>query len=484
MSSSESTGSYAAILEQAADRWPDRVGLRYDSQVWTYLDLVRASATAAARLAAGGITAGTRVLLLMENQPEYLIAQFALARLGAAFVTPNPYWTRGEIERAIIASDAAGAIYAQQHEGIARTLDYAVRVEDLLTATPDDTAEPRFADHQDEALYIPFSSGTTGLPKGVVHTGASLCGGVEQLVTHLALTDSDIIQISLPLCHIFGTTMAAAAIRVGAEITLFRRFHLEASLAHIRSAGVTIWPLAGAVAHRLVQRRDLRPEGFASLRYFMWGGSSVPVELARTITRRTGVDFLCSYGMTEAMMVAFNPIDRPDDWQLDSPGFPTIGTEVRLAASGELEVRGSSVALGYAGAPSDSFIDRGWFRTGDLATIAANGRITIVGRIKEMLKVSGFQVSPVEIEDVILTHPDVADAGVVGRSDDRTGEAPVVFVVRTSARLSGDDLAAWAAEHLASYKIPHDYHFVDELPRTAGGKLRRAALATRVWSGQ
>jgi long-chain acyl-CoA synthetase len=470
-------GGYAGYLSRAAARWPSRVGLRFEGQAWTYAALEAQTETAADRLAGAGITSGTRVALLVDNCPEYLIAQFALARLGAVFVTPNPSWTAPEISRALIASGTTAAIHNGRLDEAAGLVDVAVPVHTLSDTVPpraEPTAQPPHA-----PLYIPFSSGTTGLPKGVVHTEASLCGGVDQLCRHLALSAEDRVQIALPLCHIFGATMSAAAFSVGAETTLLRRFDLDASLRHIISERVTVWPLAGAVAHRLAQREDLRPEDFTSLRFFMWGGSAVPAGLAESITARTGVGFLCSYGMTEAMMVAFNPVDDPQHWRLDSPGYATDGTELRLAARGELEVRGPSVAVGYAGLDSPDFLADNWFRTGDLATIADDGRLRIVDRVKDMLKVSGFQVAPTEVEQTLLDHPDVNEVAVVGRSDTRTGEAAAAFVVAQPTGLTSDDLHEWVSSRLASYKRPREYHFVDELPRTAGGKVRRADLQAR-----
>lgn len=455
------------------------MGLRVDGAAWTYAALDAAVERAADALAAAGVSASDRVALVMENRPEYLIAQFALARLGAAFVTPNPYWTPAETKRALTTAATTGVVYDAMFDDLAAAVPIAVPVTRLLGEAPRREARP--GSKTAELRYIPFSSGTTGLPKGVLHTDASLCGGVEQLRTHLALSADDRVPIALPLCHIFGATMCTAALAVGAELTLFRRFDLDTMLRHIAVGNATVLPIAGTVAYQLAEREDLRRADFVSLRYFMWGGSAVPAALARRITELTGVGFLCSYGMTEAMMVAFNPVAEPQKWRLDSPGYPTVGTEVRLSPSGELEVRGPSVAVGYAGMNAAEFGDDGWFRTGDLASVDADGRLHIIDRAKDMLKVSGFQVAPVEVEAALTEHPEVDDAGVVGRYDDRTGEAVVAFVV-ASAGLDSDVLTHWLTDRLASYKLPRDIRFVSELPRTPGGKLRRGELRSRVES--
>jgi long-chain acyl-CoA synthetase len=465
-------GGYYGYLARAAAQWPDRIGLHFDGVDWTYRRLNLAATATAARLAAVGVTAGTRVLLLMENRPEYLIAQFALARLGAVFVTPNPYWTNAEISRAIEASGASAAIHEPRFDTSALALAIPADVvsDGFTLATCPPLQLDWFAPQ-----YIPFSSGTTGMPKGVLHTNASLCGGVQQLQHHLGLSGADRLPISIPLCHIFGTTVSAAAISVGAPITVFRRFDLDEALSHLTESRPTVWPIAGAVAQRLAVRSDLRPEMFSSLRFFIWGGGAVPVALAEQVTTRTGVRFLCSYGMTEAMMVAFNPVDRPNEWRLDSPGQAALDTELRIADNGELQVRGPSVAAGYVGKPSPEFADDGWFFTGDLARIDTDGRLTIVDRLKDVLKVSGFQVAPAEVEEALLSHPAVLDVAVVGRPDDTTGEIPVAVVV-TRTPVTPAELDSYLRPQLATYKRPREYRFVASLPRTSGGKLQRALL--------
>jgi long-chain acyl-CoA synthetase len=471
-------GGFGDYPARAAARWPARIALHFEDETWSYAAFDEAIEAAANRLANKGIHRERRVALLMANRPEYLIAQFALARLGAVFVAPNPHWTVPEVERALAVSGTTAAVHDIRFDDLAAGMKTAIPADSLLENAPQrsESAAPSSAD----VLYIPFSSGTTGLPKGVLQTQGSLCGAVTQLTRHLRLSADDRLQIALPLCHIFGATMSAAAVSVGAELTLFRRFDLDVSLRHIRTAGVTIWPLAGALAHQLAARDDLCPDDFASVRLFMWGGSAVPVSLAASITDRTGVPFLCSYGMTEAMMVAFNPIDEQDNWRLDSPGYPTEGTELRIDAEGQLEVRGPSVACGYAGAESPDFLPDGWFRTGDRARLADDGRVHIVDRIKDFLKVSGFQVAPTEVEMTLLTHPSVADVAVVGRPDPRTGEAVVAFVVARGDTVDTDALDAWLRDRLATYKRPREYRVVTDLPRTTGGKVRRAELRARL----
>lgn len=484
--------SYASLPARAATEWPERVALRFVDRAWTYREFDVAVESAATRLRAAGITPGTRTALLGENSPGYVIAQFALARVGAVFTTPNPYWTAAELDDALDAVDAGAAIRSDRHRLTARKLPIELTFDEIYCADRELPAESLPTGDRDPfpataEAFIPFSSGTTGRPKGVIHTRGSLSGGVAQMVDHLGVTAEDRLQLSLPLCHIFGTSMMGAALAAGAEVTLFERFDLETCLRHVRDAGVTIWPLAGAVAHHLAAMPGIGADDFPALRYFMWGGSALPAELASAITAKTGKRFLCSYGMTEAMAVAFNPVDRPEDWRIDSPGFPAAGTDVRLGADDEIEVRGVSVARGYAGvdpaANDEAHTSDHWFRTGDVGRIDPDGRLWITDRLKDMIKVSGFQVAPTEVEDELLRLPGIVDAAVVGRRDDRYGEVPVAFVVAVppgepSPEFTIDDVRRELAERLATYKLPRELVFVDSIPRTTGGKVRRSALRT------
>ncbi|AFR46882.1 class I adenylate-forming enzyme family protein [Gordonia sp. KTR9] len=473
--------SISSALSAGARRRPHRVAIETEGVEWTYRDLDTAVDNAAISLHRAGIEAGDRVGIVLDSTPAYVIHQIALARLGAAFVAPNPSWTPHEVRTALRTAGATAAIVDDAHRDHPGNEITLLPVDDTIVpgATPGDEAgPPKVVVNSSGELFIPFSSGTTGFPKGVVHTVGSVSGAVEQLVQHTGLGPDDRMQISIPLCHIFGTTMMFAALSVGARVTLFRRFDFDECIAQLRTGAVTVWPLAGTVAHRLARQPDLGPDQFPALRFFMWGGSPVPADLAATITSKTGVGFLCSYGMTEAMMVAFNPVDDPGQWRLDSPGFPTAGTEVRLGEDGELEVRGPSVAVAYThlDAGSDSpFTDDGWFRTGDVARIDQTNRIWIVDRKKDMIKVSGFQVAPAEVESELLRHPEITDAAVVAEPDDRTGQRIVAYVVAAGA-LDTDRLRQSMSTRLATYKMPSEVRTITAIPRHSSGKLQRGRL--------
>lgn len=479
---------YGELLRASARRWPDRVALHFNSEVWTYGQLDALVDQAAVTYREFGVGLGDRVLLLMSNRPEYLLAQCAVSRLGAAFTTPNPHWTVTELERAVAAVAPTASIAEDRFDALLGAI-VKLPLPSMLAPSQEIRLEPVVMDPDAEA-YLPFTSGTSGTPKAVIHSAGSLHAGVQQLIRHLALSEADRLQLALPLCHLFGAVMTGASIAVGAEMTLFEKFELKACLDHLEQGQVTVFPIAGTVAYQLAELEDLEQRDWSSLRMFMWGGSGVPRTLAEKIIERTGVGFLCSYGMTEAISVAFNPVDRQDEWSLESPGYPTSGMQWRLAGGrlagsdahgdrtvGELEVRGVSVAKGYANAPNDGWLGDGWFRTGDLVQILPNGRIQIVDRRNDMLKVSGFQVSPVEVEQTLLAHAQVRDCAVFGERDPRTGDAVVAVVVPAGTEVSVPALELWAAERLARYKRPHRYILAEAIPRSPSGKLLRRELS-------
>ncbi|HNP56733.1 MAG TPA: class I adenylate-forming enzyme family protein [Gordonia sp. (in: high G+C Gram-positive bacteria)] len=465
--------------------------LLFEAHQWSYDALDGLVDDAAAAYREVGVLPGARAMILMDNRPEFVIALIALTRLGVAVCTPNASWTRHELEPIIDDLAPRWILCDEEHA-------WAEHRGCSMLPTPTTVARPSTAlrgDYPalptDAEIYLPMSSGTTGRPKGVRHTVGSLVGGVCQIAHHLGLTRADRIQVSVPLCHLYGATMTLAALSVGATVTLFRRFDLDACLDTVEAQGSTVVTLAGPVLHRLAERDDLARRNLKSLRYFMWGGSAIPAAAAESVTATTGVGFLLSYGMTEAVALAFNPVDRPQDWSLRSPGSPTIGTTWRIAGGGsgpgELEVASIGVAAGYATPQPDSpWLSDGWFRTGDIAVIDGEGveaKLTIVDRAKDMIKVSGFQVSPVEVEQTIAAASGVADCGVFAVPDERRGQSVIAVVVVDPATHRGSSaeleasLRDWAHERLASYKRPTSYLFVDDLPRSPSGKLLRRRLA-------
>ncbi|MET0663055.1 MAG: AMP-binding protein, partial [Ilumatobacteraceae bacterium] len=314
------------------------------------------------------------------------------------------------------------------------------------------------------------------------------------------MTHADRLQIATPPFHILGLLNLSAVVAAGASARLHRRFDLDTVLHAIETDGITIEMAVAPIALAIASHPDLERFDLSTLRYIMWGATPVTASVAETITRRTGVPVMAAYGASELPFIAANPVDRPDEWRLDSVGPPPADVAVRVVdldtgdvlgpgLPGELQLRSPSLMVGYltseGDGPSDPSIVDGWYATGDVGTVDANGWITITDRVKEMIKVNGFQVAPAEVEGVLLGHDAVADCAVFGVPDERTGERVVAAVVlrdgavtdfATTTTTTTEELQRLVAASLASYKRLAEVVFVDEIPRLPSGKVLRREL--------
>jgi long-chain acyl-CoA synthetase len=339
--------------------------------------------------------------------------------------------------------------------------------------------------HADAVLA--FSSGTTGLPKAVRHTHASLHAAVRHWRDALGLTPCDRIQIATPPSHILGLLNIETALQTSVWLRLHRRFDIDRVLQHIQTDRITVEMAVAPIALAIASHPRLESYDLSSLRFIMWGATPVSESVAETVTRRTGVGWLPAYGTTELPVIACNPLD---DARLDSVGRPVPGVQVRVASLqtgepvgpgevGEIQARSESLMAGYLPreATRDALCD-GWYRTGDVGYLDTGGWLRITDRSKEMIKVRGFQVAPAEIEAVLHAHPAVEDCAVFGIPDGVDGES-VVAAVATRAPVDAAELTARVGERLASYKSLSRVVFVPEIPRLPSGKVLRRVLKER-----
>ena len=341
----------------------------------------------------------------------------------------------------------------------------------------------------DEAILV-FSSGTTGMPKAVRHTHRSITISAAQWAGALGLTATTASRSPRRPSHILGLLNLLAAANTGATVRLHRRFDLDEVLRRIESDRVTIEMAVAPIALAMANHANLERYDLSSLRYIMWGATPVTASVAEEVTRRTGVRWLPAYGASEFPVLACNPVDRPDEWRLDSAGLPPPGVELRAAdldtgavlpagGVGEIQAHGQSVMAGYLpeDADAEAFTADGWYRTGDVGWLEPEGWVHLTDRSKEMIKVSGFQVAPAEIEAVLHGHPGVLDCAVFGIPDDVKGEVPVAAVQLDADRdVTPADLQHLVAESLATYKQVHHVVVVDEIPRLPSGKVLRRQL--------
>ncbi|OBI32983.1 AMP-dependent synthetase [Mycobacterium sp. E1386] len=434
----------------------------------------------AANLAKSGVTAGQRVALMASNRPEFVAAVLGIWRLGATAVLISPAWKRDEVDHALGLTEPAHAV--GDHPVLAGMMPMLHLDEPVAAGEPLAGQPPPPSD-----AVLVFSSGTTGLPKAVRHTHAALGEAVRHWREALRLTPRDRIQIATPLSHILGLLNVLTALRTGARVRLHPRFDIDRMLHHIESDRITIEMAVAPIALAIASHPRLESYELSSLRYIMWGATPVSADVAEAVTRRTGVGWVPAYGTTELPVIACNPIEGA---RLDAVGRPVPGVDLRVVSPetgepvspgeiGEIQARSSSLMAGYLPAEATAEVIRdGWYRTGDVGWIDTAGWLRITDRLKEMIKVRGFQVAPAEIETVLHGHPAVKDCAVFGVPDGINGEA-VVAAVATCAPVDAAELTARVDQRLASYKHLSRVVFVPDIPRLPSGKVLRRVLKER-----
>ncbi|MCU1452036.1 MAG: acyl-CoA synthetase [Acidimicrobiales bacterium] len=479
-------------LERAAGRFGGRAALRAGDDAWSFRDLDRLSNAFGRHLAAAGVAAHQRVAVMTSNRVEFVVAVNAISKLGAAAVLLSPAWKTVEVGHALdltrpIHAVADGAAVALLAERLPVTdLDDRPVMDAALARDPGPLDLPV---HDTDESVLVFSSGTTGLPKAVRHTHRSMWHATRHWCEVLGLGPDDRFQVATPPSHILGLLNLLAAAEAGATVRLHPRFDLDEVLRRIESDRMTLEMAVAPIALAMANHPNIEAYDLSSLRYIMWGATPVTESVAQLVTKRTGVPWLPAYGASELPVIACNPVDRPDRWRLDSAGLPPAGVELRVAdlatgavlppgETGEIQVRSESVMAGYLPdeATAEGFAD-GWYRTGDVGWLEAEGWVHLTDRSKEMIKVNGFQVAPAEIEAVLLGHRAVLDCAVFGLPDERAGEVPVAAVQLDAGVVVADgEIRQLIADSLATYKHLRHVVVVDAIPRLPSGKALRRTL--------
>jgi acyl-CoA synthetase (AMP-forming)/AMP-acid ligase II len=485
------------VLRDRAERDGERVMFDFADRRYTYREVQARADTWQLILSDAGAEPGTRIVFLSANRPEFVFALYGALQLGAAVVLCSPAWKAGEIAHAcdvvtpqLAVADAAGRATLAEAVPELPTLafeDPPVLSGEITVWQPDDP---------DADAVLVFSSGTTGFPKAVRHTHRSMGHGVQHWITALGLTDADRFQIATPPVHILGLLNIFTGVAAGARFRLHPRFDLDASLRTVQDERLTLDQAVAPIALGMANHADLESFDLSSLRYVMWGATPVAEEVAHTVTRRSGVRWLPAYGTSEVPVIACNPVQEPDRWRLDTVGLAVPGVEIRIVdpergevlpagETGEIEVLSESRMAGYLpeSATAGAFRD-GWYRTGDIGWLEPEGWLHITDRLKEMVKVRGFQVAPAEIEAVLHADPRVRDCAVFGVPDPELGEAIVAAVaVVDGETVSAEELQELVASRLAGYKRVRHVWFVDEIPRLPSGKALRRTLKDQWLTG-
>ena len=454
-------------------------------------------------LAARSIGKGDVVALYLPNLPEYAIAFHGVCAAGAVNTTANPMYTPGELSHQLADSGARLLITVPPFLANARDAAEHTGVEEILVigeadgATPfaelmgDPADAPSLAiDPAEDLAVLPYSSGTTGLPKGVMLTHRNLVANVAQTQAALRCSPEDVLIAVLPFFHIYGqTAILNLGLRTRARIVTMPRFELDQFLRLIEEQRVTrafvVPPIALALAkHPAVDERDL-----SSLELIMSGAAPLGRDLAEAVSARVGVPVMQGYGLTETSPVTHVVPPGDTEGRGGQIGPLVASTEARVvdpqtggdAERGELWIRGPQVMRGYlnnAEASRATIDGEGWLHTGDVATVDGDGYFEIVDRLKELIKYKGFQVPPAELEALLIGHPQIADAAVIGVPDEEAGELPKAFVVAQEA-VSDKEIIDYVARRVSPQKRVRLIERVEEIPKSPSGKILRRSLAER-----
>ncbi|MGW7385911.1 4-coumarate--CoA ligase family protein [Streptomyces sp. NPDC054794] len=502
---------HEAVLGHAAE-FGDRPALidGTDGTTLTYEQVDRFHRRIAAALADAGVRKGDVLALHSPNTVAFPTAFYAATRAGATVTTVHPLATPEEFAKQLTDSAARWIVTVSPLlESARRAAELAGGVQeifvcdsapghrsliDLLGST---APEPDVAiDPAEDVAALPYSSGTTGIPKGVMLTHRQIATNLAQLEPAVTAGPDDRILAVLPFFHIYGlTALMNAPLRHGATVVVLPRFDLETFLAAIETHRITGLYVAPPIVLALAKHPAVARYDLSSLQYVISAAAPLDARLAAACARRLGLPPVGqAYGMTELSPgTHVVPLDAMHQAPPGTVGRLIAGTEMRIVSldepgkdlgigeTGEILIRGPQIMKGYLGRPeaTAAMIDTdGWLHTGDVGHVDADGWLFVVDRVKELIKYKGFQVAPAELEALLLTHPGIADAAVIGVYNEDNNEVPHAYVVRqpTATDLTESEVMMHVAERVAPYKRVRQVTFVDGVPRAASGKILRREL--------
>ncbi len=527
--------SLGDLFDRSVKRFADKTAYVCMGKAITYAELDAASARFGAFLQRDlGLPKGTRVALMMPNVLQYPIAMFGALRAGYTIVNVNPLYTARELEHQLKDSGAEAIVilenFAHTLEQVRAqvpikhvivtslgemlgfpkgaivnfvvrrvrklvppwTLDGHLSFGDALARGAAHALQPVEVGHED-AAFLQYTGGTTGVAKGAVLTHRNIVANLQQAhawISPVVTEGREIIITALPLYHIFSLTANCLTfIKIGATNVLIPNPRdIPGFIKELAKHRFTVITGVNTLFNALLNNPEFAKLDFSSLRVALGGGMAVQQAVAEKWKQITGVALVEAYGLTETSpAVTINPLDLKAFNH--SIGLPISSTEVSIrdddgieqaiGQRGELCVRGPQVTPGYWNRPEETrrvFTADGFLRTGDIAVMDDKGFVTLVDRKKDMVLVSGFNVYPNEVEDIVANHPGVLEVAAIGVPDERSGEAVKVFVVRKDPALTAEALIAHCRENLTGYKVPHHVEFRDELPKSNVGKILRREL--------
>ncbi len=499
----------ATILRESAKAYPEKPVALFDGGRMTYAELDLLSDRFAAGLRRAGVIRGDPVAVQLPNLPHFLVAYFGILKNGSVVVPLNVLLKAPEVEyhladcgarilvtwSGVAAEAAKGAAGVGLHDvyvveaGVPNVERVGVPVETLLAG--EDAPVPFELTDPGDTAAIVYTSGTTGRPKGAELTHFQLFMNADTPGRLFGVEPTDVVMVTLPLFHVFGLSSELnVCVRFGATMSLVARFDATKVLEVIQRDGVTVFEGVPTMYIALLNHPDVDKYDLRTLRVGISGGAPLAAEVLDEFERRFGIVILEGYGLSEtASTTTFNVSAK--DRKIYSVGKPIWGVEVqvwdddghRLPAGpdhpGEIVVRGVNTMRGYHNRPeaTDEVFAGGWFHTGDIGYEDDEGYFFVIDRKKDLIIRGGYNVYPREIEEVLYTHPSVAEAAVVGVPHELLGQEVKAFVeLKPETTATEEELVAYAKERLAAYKYPRMIEFRPALPKLATGKIAKVEL--------
>lgn len=492
-----------ANLEASARLYPTKVAITAGDRTWTYAQLQHEVERFAGFLTAGGVRLGDRVAIWLQNRPEYVVAVYGAWRVGAIVSPLSPMLTGDEAPFYFEDSEPAVLVTAPAlHQKVAdhpatpgivvlvgdqpEATSQAVLWEAALSAAPGAAASVAASD----IALLPYTSGTTGRPKGCVLTHAALQATLLGAAYWCQHTPASIHFATLPFFHVTGFQQSMhVALATGAELIIMERWNREEAARIMEERRVTTWVSITAMIVDMLNHLDEHPRDLSAIRFVAGGGAAIPEDVHRRVRETFGVPLVEGYGLTET--ISQTHLNPPDAARRRCVGIPTFNVRcvvldkddqrpLPVGEVGEIAIHGPQILNEYWNRPeetAEAFIDiegLRYFRTGDLGYYDADGYFYIVDRLKRMINAAGFKVWPAEVEARLYDHPAVSEACVVGVGDPKRGEttrALIILKPDACGHVAADDIIAWSREQMSAYKYPREVVFVETLPRLASGKI-------------
>lgn len=525
-------------LVVTARRYPDKTAVYYYGAQYSYQEILQQVNNLAGYLQQKlDVQPGDRVILYMQNSPQYLIAFYAILRARAIVVPINPMNTTNELSYYIKDCEVKTAIVGQELFPQIEPLQGSTSLKHIIVATYSDylpeelkidnlsseLTAPRkenLKEHQflwkdvleetitafpyegksDDVIVLPYTSGTTGLPKGCIHTNETVQANVVSASYWLNTTSDAVHLTTLPLFHVTGMVHSMhAPIFTGSAMVILTRWNREHAVQFIQDYKCTHWINISTMVIDFLANPKLREYDLSSLSVIAGGGAPLPEAVGEKLFEATGLKYVEGYGLSETIShTHFNPPDRP---KLQSLGVPAFGVDARIidpvtlkelgvGEVGEIVVNGPQVFKGYYNQPEETeqaFVEldgKKFFRTGDIGRVDEEGYFFFVDRVKRMINASGFKVWPTEVESILYKHPSIQQACVVGVPDPKRGETVKAFVILNDdyvGKVTEEEIIEWSKGQMAAYKYPRIIEFRKTLPTTASGKILWRQLQEEEW---